>query len=144
MGRCVCKLKDKFSFCPQGVEINSKTYQHLILETEIMHATSNLFNNGPWIFQQDSAPAHASRATLSSLSGQNIDFLSKAECPLLALILILLLPRVKNLQNRACSKPHKNLESLRQALTKEWKYSYVPQKELRKSVRQFERDCKLL
>ena len=52
-------------FVPQGVKIDSKTYKELILESEIKHAGTKLFKNEDWIFQQDSAPAHASKATQS-------------------------------------------------------------------------------
>ena len=64
-------------FVPQGAKINSISYQELILQREVRSAGSNLFNNEPWIFQQDSAPAQASKSTQSWLRGENIEFISK-------------------------------------------------------------------
>ncbi|KAI6646058.1 Transposase [Oopsacas minuta] len=49
-------------FVPQGVKINSATYQEMILEQEISVTRQNLFRNNTWIFQKDSAPAHVSKA----------------------------------------------------------------------------------
>ena len=68
-------------FVPEGVKIDSKTYKELILESEIKHAGTKLFKNEDWIFQQDSAPAHASKATQSWLREENIEFISKEELP---------------------------------------------------------------
>ena len=69
-------------FIPRGVRINTETYKEMILEAEIKDPGQKLFNNEPWLFQQDLAelaPAHASKETKSWLQGQNIDFLTKEE-----------------------------------------------------------------
>ena len=68
-------------FIPKGVKINSKTYQNLVLEAEIKDASCRLFKNQDWIFQQDSAPPHASNSTKSWFRAHNIQFLSKDEWP---------------------------------------------------------------
>ena len=57
-------------FVPQGVKINAQTYLDLILEKEIKCAGRRLFKNHPWIFQQDSAPAHRANLTQEWLRGQ--------------------------------------------------------------------------
>ena len=49
------------------------------MEPEIKGAGKKLFNNKEWIFQQDSAPAHASNATQSWLRAESIEFISKEE-----------------------------------------------------------------
>lgn len=50
-------------FMPNRVKINSETYRRLILEPEVEDAAGRLLKNQVWIFQQDSAPEHASNAT---------------------------------------------------------------------------------
>ena len=120
-------------FIPRGVRINTETYKEMILDTEIKDAGQKLFNNESWLFQQDSAPAHTSKGTKSWLQGQNIDFLTKEEWPPCSPDLNPLAFSVwENLENRACSKPHKNLESLQATLKEEW--LKIPQEELRNAV----------
>ena len=123
-------------FVSQGVKINSEIYKELILEPEIKGAGKKLFNNEEWIFQQDSAPAHASNATQSWLRAENIEFISKEEWPPSSPDLNPLDYSIWGiLQTRACTKPHKSLKSLQSALVREWQR--MPQKELRDSVGQF-------
>ena len=136
-GGVTANSRTNLIFIPNGVKINSETYKKLILETEIKDAGSRLFKNQNWIFQQDSAPAHASNATQSWLRGQNIEFLSKTEWPPSSPDLNPLDYFVwANLEKRACAKPHTNLDSLLKALRKEW--DDIPQEELRATVLQFQ------
>ncbi|KAI6656102.1 hypothetical protein LOD99_1435 [Oopsacas minuta] len=129
--------RTKLIFVPQGVKIYSQTYRELILEPEIKSAGSSLFKNTPWIFQQDSAPAHASKATQSWLLGENIDFLSKEEwSPSSPDLNPLDYSIWGTLQSRVCATQHGNLESLRKALITEWEK--ILQEELPKSVQQFQ------
>ena len=67
--------------CLQGLKINSQTYQELILDKEISGAGQNLLGTRSWTFQQDSAPAHASKISQSWFLTRNIDFISKNELP---------------------------------------------------------------
>ena len=123
-------------FVPQGVKINSATYQKLILEPEISVAGQNLFRNNTWIFQQDSAPAHASKSTQDWLREKKIEFISKDEWPPSSPDLNPLDYRVwANLEARACAKPHKSLDSLKLSLQREWQK--IPQDELRNAVGKF-------
>ncbi|KAI6650827.1 Transposase [Oopsacas minuta] len=68
-------------FVPQGMKINSQTYRELVLEPEIASAGEKLFQNHPWTYQQDSAPAHASKVSQGWFREQNVDFISKDEWP---------------------------------------------------------------
>ena len=123
-------------FVPQGVKINSQTYSELILETEISSVGSKLFENNEWTFQQDSAPAHASNVSQEWLRSKNINFISKNEWPPSSPDLNPLDYSVwANLETRACAKPHKNVESLKNSLLHEWQK--IPQEELRKSIQEF-------
>ena len=81
LGRSVCQLSDQSDSCSPGVKINFEIYKELILEPEFIGAGKKLFNNEEWIFQQDSAPAHASNATQSWSRAENIEFISKEEWP---------------------------------------------------------------
>ena len=118
-------------FVPNGVKINSE-----ILETEIKNAGHRHFENQDWIFQQDSAPAHASKSTQSWLRGQNIEFLSNSKWPQSSPDLNPLDYSVwANLERRACAKPHKSLDSLLKALRREC--TKIPQEEMRAAVLQF-------
>ena len=128
--------RTKLVFIPHGAKINSESYRKLILETEIIDAGNRLFKNQDWIFQQDSAPAHASNATQSWFRGQNIEFLSKSEWPPSSPDLNPLDYSVwGNLERKACAQPHKSLDSLLNSLTREW--NNIPQEELRAAVLQF-------
>ncbi|KAI6661917.1 hypothetical protein LOD99_9687 [Oopsacas minuta] len=123
-------------FVPQGVKIDSQTYRELVLEPEIASAGEKLFQNHPWTYQQDSAPAHASKVSQSWFREQNIDFISKDEWPPSSPDLNPLDYSVwANLESRACAKSHKSLESLKVSLLSEWQK--IPQEELRKAVHQF-------
>ena len=136
MGRCVRQLSDTSNFCHPEVKIDSKAYRELILESEVKHAGSKLFKNEDRIFQQDSAPTHASKATQSWLRAENIEFISKEEWPPSSPDLNPLDYSIwGTLQTRACAKPHKSLKSLRNALIREWQK--MPQEELRDSIHQF-------
>ncbi|KAI6660229.1 hypothetical protein LOD99_10465 [Oopsacas minuta] len=118
------------------VKINSQTYRELVLEPEIASAGEKLFQNNPWTYQQDSAPAHASKVSQSWFREQNIDFISKDEWPPSSPDLNPLDYSVwANLESRACAKSHKSLESLKVSLLSEWQK--IPQEELRKAVHQF-------
>ena len=76
------------------------------------------------------------RLQLIRPKGQNIDFLTKEEWPPYSPDLNPLDYSVwGNLENRACSKPHKNLESLQATLKEEW--LKIPQEELRNAVLRF-------
>ena len=123
-------------FVPQGVKINSQTYQSLILEKEISIAGQKLFKNDPWTFQQDSAPAHASKINQNWFRVRNIEFISKDEWPPSSPDLNPLDYSVwANLEARACAKPHKNVELLKASLIREWQK--IPQEELRNAVGKF-------
>ena len=123
-------------FVPQGVKINAQTYLELILEPEIQHAGYKLFKNRPWLFQQDSAPAHSANLTQNWLRTKNIDFIDKNEWPPSSPDLNPLDYSIwANLEARACPVPHKSLSSLKAALKREW--DKMPQEELRHSVLSF-------
>ncbi|KAI6651101.1 Transposase [Oopsacas minuta] len=121
-------------FVPQGVKTNSQTHRELVLEPEIASAGEKLFQNHPWTYQQDSAPAHASKVSQGWFREQ--DRFHKDEWPPSSPDLNPLDYSVwANLESKACEKSHKSLESLKVSLLSEWQK--IPQEELRKAVHQF-------
>ena len=54
-------------FVPEGVKINSKTYQELILDPVGKDLSHTVFSGKHFLFQQDGAPAHTSNSTQSWL-----------------------------------------------------------------------------
>uniref|UniRef100_A0A183CKH9 DDE_3 domain-containing protein n=1 Tax=Globodera pallida TaxID=36090 RepID=A0A183CKH9_GLOPA len=79
------------------------------------------FRQREWIFQQDSAPVHRARVVQAWCRDHFPGFIPAEEWPPYS-------PDLNPmdysgwsiLEARACATPHKNLESLRQALLREW------------------------
>ena len=91
-----------------------------MLEEHLLWA-SDLFGNEEWCLQQDSAPPHKANETQDWLSEHCSDFITREEWP----------PNSPDLnpfdyvvwsilEEKACSKSHKDVESLKRALTKAW------------------------
>ena len=68
-------------FVPVGAKINSSTYQKLILEPVVKDLSKTMFNKEPFLFQQDSAPAHTSNISQNWLRENIPDFITKEEWP---------------------------------------------------------------
>ncbi|RVE46422.1 hypothetical protein evm_008956 [Chilo suppressalis] len=72
-----------------------------------------------WVFQQDSAPAHRAKSTQDWLVAREIDFIRHEEWPSSSPDLSPLDYKIwQHLQEKACSKRHPNLESLKTSLIK--------------------------
>ena len=92
-----------------------------------------MFNNAPFLFQQDGAPAHTAKTTQERLRTQIPDFISKEGWPPSS-------PDLNSLdfslwfilETKACCKSHTNLESLKQSLSREW--YQIPQETLRMAI----------
>ena len=99
-------------FIPAGDKINAAMYKELILQPIVKDLGEMMFENQPFMFQQDGAPAHTAKSTQKWLQTNIPDFISKevwaiSQCgPFLS--------------SSACSKSHNNIESLKQSLTREW------------------------
>ena len=120
-------------FIPVGVKINALTYQNLILEPILKELKVNMFENQPFLFQQDGAPAHTANSTQECLRNELPDFISKEEWPPSSPDLNPLDFCVWSiLEAKACSKPHRNIESLKASVVKEW--ANIPQETLRIAV----------
>jgi transposase len=128
-------LKTPLVFIPPGVKINSAHYVDM-LEREVLPWMEEL--DYPPIFQQDGAPAHTARATQGWCNEMFFDFVKKDEWP----------PSSPDLnpcdyaiwsilESRACATPHTSVESLMNALKREWEK--LDQATINKIVEQFPR-----
>ena len=85
------------------------------------------------MFQQGGALAHRAKTTQNWLSNEIPQFLSKEEWPPYSPDLNPLdFSMWSILEKNACSKPHTNLESLRNSLIREW--DRIPQEVIRSAV----------
>jgi hypothetical protein len=50
-------------FCEKGIKTAVKNYQRVILANVVESLNQTMFQNRPWIFQQDSAPVHKAKTT---------------------------------------------------------------------------------
>ena len=121
-------------FVPSGVKINAATYKELVLEPILEDLGEKMFNNQPFVFQQDGAPAHTARTTQQWLQNNIPHFISKEEWPPSSPDLNPLdFSLWSILESNTCAKSHKNIESLKKSLTEEW--AKIPQQTMRTAVR---------
>ena len=66
----------KARFVKTGVKINTQYYINNVLKPFIKEDVPKLYPNGDFLFQQDSAPSHRSKATQRYLREQKISFLT--------------------------------------------------------------------
>lgn len=94
-------------------------YQTTVLDPIVKTLGLQLFNGQTWSFQQDSAPAHKAKTTQAWFRSNNIEFISSEEWPSGSPDLNPLDYNIWNyIEEKACSKPHRSLESLKKAITK--------------------------
>ena len=133
----ICKTgKTPLIFVNLGVKINKDYYLREILQGVLQPWVRGHFGHRDWIFQQDSAPAHKARE-VQGWCGENLPgFISSQEWPPYSPGLNPMDYSVWSiLETRACAKPHKSLESLRQSLLQEWEK--ISPEEVRTIVQNF-------
>ena len=64
-------------FIPAGVKINAVKYQMLVFNPIVRGLGKTMFNNRPFLFQQDGAPAHTAKVNQEWLNENILDFISK-------------------------------------------------------------------
>lgn len=115
------KGKAPLHFVDPGVKIDANYYQEEILKKVVQPLNYTLFNGEDWTFQQDSAASHKAKSTQMWLKDNVPDFISVKEWPAVSPDLNPLDYYIwSKLEAKVCSKRHKNLESLKQALLTEW------------------------
>ncbi|CAJ0939812.1 unnamed protein product, partial [Mesorhabditis belari] len=97
--------KTPLVFVQPGVKIDQNYYEKEILMRHMKPWADNHFSGAPWIFQQDSAPAHRAKKTMEWFAKQNA---------------------------KVSSAPHANLDDLKATLIKEW--AKIPVETLRAAV----------
>lgn len=107
-------------FCEKGVKTNVRNYLDDILKPIVHPISSTMFKNQKWTFQQDLAPAHKVKSTQQWLREHLPDFISTEDWSASSTDLNPLDYRIwAELEQRVCTRPHKNLESLKLKLIAE-------------------------
>ena len=115
------RFKTPLIFVEPGVKIDKHYYIDKILEAVVIPWARKTFKSKKWLFQQDGAPAHTARLTQKWFRDNLIDFISKEEWPGYSPDLNPMDFSVWGyLENKACATPHKNLNSLKASLIREW------------------------
>lgn len=113
--------KTDLIFVDPGVKINAQVYLDDILKKHVLPWTQKHFKGKRFTFQQDSAPAHKAKVVQDWCKNSFPDFITTAEWPPYSPDLNPMDFSVWSvLEAKACSTPHKNLESLKRALLKAW------------------------
>jgi hypothetical protein len=110
--------KTPLIFVAPGVKINGAFYREM-LEREVVPWMDALPD--PLVFQQDGAPAHTAKETQDWCQAEFFDFVRKSEWPPSSPDLNPMDFSIWSiLEARACANPHKSVESLINALKREW------------------------
>ncbi|RVE40705.1 hypothetical protein evm_014646, partial [Chilo suppressalis] len=108
----------KVHFCEKGVKTNAVVYQNTVLMNLVEAVSHTMFNNRHWVFQQESASAHRAKSTQDWLAAREIDFIRHEDWRASPDLSPLHYKIWQHLEEKACSKPHPNLESLKTSLIK--------------------------
>ena len=120
-------------FILPGVKYNAVKYLELVLKPIVKDLGKTMFNNRPFLFQQDGAPAHTANINQEWLRTNIPDFISKEEWPPSSSDLNPLDFSIWSiLETNACSTSHKSIESLKSSLCREW--ARIPQETMRIAV----------
>jgi hypothetical protein len=113
--------KTPLVFIEEGVKVDQKIYCQKILGQSLLPWAKTHFRNRPWIFLQDSAPAHGAKMTQQRCRLNLPDFFGKEEWPPYSPDLNPLDYSIWSLlERKVCATSHPNLASLRAALIKAW------------------------
>lgn len=106
-------------FCEKGVKTSAKVYQDTVLDRIVKDLPQTLFRGRPFVFQQDSAPAHKAKTTQEWFERQNIALIRHQDWPSSSPDLNPLDYKIwQVLEEKVCSKPHRNLSTLKSSLIK--------------------------
>ena len=104
-------------FCQKGVKTGAKVYREDVLEKMVKPLSCTMFKNTPWIFQQDSAPAHKAKSTQEWFEREKIDLITPQDWPSSSPDLNPLDYSIwSHLEGKVCAKAHRNLDSFKSSL----------------------------
>lgn len=130
-------------FVPENAKINARMYLDLILNGCLKPWAETQFSGIPWVFQQDSAPAHKARTTQAWLQANVPGFISTSEWPPYSPDLNPMDFCIWSiLENKVCATRHSSVNSLKNALLREW--GRIPQSMLRDSIDAFGKRLRLV
>lgn len=128
--------KTPLVFVNPEAKINKNYYLREILQKVLKPWARRHFGAREWISQQDSAPAHKAREVQDWCRDNFPGFISAQEWPPYSPDLNPMDYSIwAILEARACATPHKNLDSLRRALRREW--NKISVQELRRIAENF-------
>ncbi|GFU28768.1 uncharacterized protein TNCV_469241 [Trichonephila clavipes] len=115
------KWQNSFEFVEEGVKINQKVFRRDILEAVVVPLAQKHLGNVNWTFQQVSALAHKAKKAQERCKVSFPAMISSEEWPSYTPDLNTMDYSVWSiLESRACTKPHKTLDSLKQLLLWKW------------------------
>lgn len=113
--------KSPLVFVGKGVKINKDNYIKDILEGALLPWTRSHFAGRPFVFQQDSAPAHKAKVTQAWCKNHLPAVITSKEWPVSSANLNPLDYSVWSvLEDKVSAHSHRNVESLKKALVKAW------------------------
>jgi len=113
--------KTPLVFVERGVKINAEIYQENILRKVLLPWSQKHYGNRSWTFQQDWAPAHSARTTISLCKNMFPAIWDKGVWPANSCDLNPLDYSVWGImEKKACSIQHTSIHSLKLALKKAW------------------------
>ena len=102
-----------------GLKVNSKVYLDM-LKSVVIPWCYQVADGRPWVWRQDSTPAHKSKETQAWLQNECYDFVPFSHCPLFprpepAGLLRLVIRREHDLPQYQSQPDHRHLQSIRRA-----------------------------
>jgi len=105
-------------FCEKGVKTSGVVYRQMLNDV-VLPLNEKMFDNGWWVFQQDSAPAHKAKVTQQWLRDNLPAFIAAEDwtsgSPDLNPLDYALWQKIEEI---ACRKRHKNIEELKKTIKK--------------------------
>lgn len=130
--------KTNLVFVENGIKINDNNYVTDILEAIVILWAQQTYPGQQWIFQQDSSPAHRTKLAQDFCREHFPDFSSLQEWPPYSPDLNPLDYTIWGiLEAKACAKPYKSVESLKNDLVKAW--VEIDENTVRAAIEQFSR-----